>query len=79
MRVKQAKILEMNKSKSWPTRDQLVDFGKRHCMIDSPAAIIDSICAAARDYKPDIEQVIWEKMTILIEGGAASVSPPRKY
>lgn len=76
---KDALALKMNKSKSWPTREELIDFGKQHCMIDSPAAIIDSVCAAARDYKPEIEQVIWEKMSILIEGGAASVSPSRKY
>ena len=71
--------LKMNKSKSWPTREELIDFGKQHCMIDSPALIIDSVCAAALNYKPEIEPVIWEKMSILIEGGAASVSPSRKY
>ncbi|MDB5961485.1 MAG: hypothetical protein JWP59_2779 [Massilia sp.] len=71
--------LKMNKSKSWPTRQALIEFGKQHCLVDAPADIIDSMCAAALDYRPQIEPVIWGKMAPLIEGGAASVSPSRVF
>jgi serine/threonine-protein kinase HipA len=76
---KDALALKMNKTKSWPTRKQLIDFGKIHCLLDSPAEIIDSMCAHATAYVPDFEETVWGRMDQLIQTAAASISPSKKY
>lgn len=76
---KDSMALKMHKSKSWPTRQQLIDFGKLHCLVDDPAHVIDEVCAAAMDYRPAIEPVLWEKMAPLIAGGVGSVSPSKIF
>lgn len=69
--------LKMNKSKSWPTRAQLIEFGKAHCRLDRPQEIIDHIVDVVRSYAPDLEPgPIWQAMRPEMEKGAASISLP---
>ena len=41
--------LNLNKSKKYPTRQQLLDFGKKHCGVHHPEQIIERIAQAAQD------------------------------
>jgi serine/threonine-protein kinase HipA len=36
----------MNKTKDYPDRQQLIEFGRKHCAVDRPALIIDRIAEA---------------------------------
>lgn len=70
--------LKMNKEKAWPTRDQLIAFGKAHCKLDRPAAIIDELLEVVASYVPAIETGdIWQKMQPEIAKGVALLSKPR--
>lgn len=72
--------LKLNKTKSWPARDALIEFGKGHCKIDRPALIIDHIAEIAHAYRPQIEAGgIWTKIKTEITKGAYSVSGPRLH
>ena len=60
---KDVMALKLGKTKSWPYRDALIEFGQRHCEVDNPGLIIDSIVEAAASYVPDIEPGdIWIQM-----------------
>lgn len=69
--------LKMNKAKTWPTRAQLIEFGKAHCQLDRPQEIIDRIVDVVRSYVPDIAPgPIWARMHPEMEKGAISISAP---
>jgi hypothetical protein len=52
--------LKMAKTKSWPTRKSLVEFGQLHYKLDQPGQIIDQVIDAANAYVPQIDPgVIW--------------------
>lgn len=38
--------IKMNKTKDYPDRQQLIEFGRKHCAVDRPALIIDRIAEA---------------------------------
>jgi len=38
--------IKMNKSKIYPDRQQLIEFGRKHCAVDRPAVIIERIAEA---------------------------------
>lgn len=60
---KDVPALKMNKEKSWPTRQVLINFGKEHCLIAQPEQVIDSISSVAMEYRPEIEVgKIWFKI-----------------
>jgi serine/threonine-protein kinase HipA len=70
--------LKMNKEKSWPSRGELIEFGKAHCKQDRPAELIDGILEAIAAYTPTIEPgEIWKEMRTHIDQGVASISKPR--
>jgi serine/threonine-protein kinase HipA len=71
--------LKMNKEKSWPSREQLIEFGQMHCRLERPADIIDGILESIAAYIPAIEPgEIWGKMHTDIDKGLSSLSKPRK-
>ena len=66
--------LSLQKTKSWPSRDGLIEFGKRHCKLDHPGDIIDRIAQTALAYRPAIEPGgIWESMRMQIQTGCHSI------
>lgn len=67
--------LKMAKEKSWPDRERLIEFGKRHCKLDRPQDAIDRITEAAQAYRPGIEPgPIWQAVRMEIEKGCRSIS-----
>ncbi len=70
--------LRMNKAKSWPTRQTLLEFGRTHCKIDHPGRIIDQIVDTANSYVPSIEPgAIWDEMKKQIRAGSYSIADTR--
>lgn len=77
---KDAMALKMNKSKAWPTREQLLEFGKVHCRLDRPAAIVDDLIDVAISYRPEISAgEIWQSVSEQIKKGASSVRSARTF
>ncbi|WP_408158415.1 type II toxin-antitoxin system HipA family toxin [Herbaspirillum lusitanum] len=69
--------LKMNKAKSWPTRAELIEFGKAHCQLDRPQEIIDRVIDVVRSYSANIEPgPIWTLMYPEIVKGASSIGVP---
>ena len=67
--------LKMAKTKSWPSRKMLVEFGRTHCRLDQPGQIIDQVVEAASAYVPQIDPgAIWPRMKKQIDVGAYSIS-----
>ena len=55
--------LSLAKSKSWPNRKTLIEFGQKTCHVDHPALAIDRIVEAVAEYKPEHgDSEIWHKM-----------------
>lgn len=72
---KDVMALKLAKTKSWPYRDSLIGFAKRHCDIDNPDFVIDSIVEAAVSYVPDITPGdIWFQMKSQIDLGCSTMS-----
>lgn len=72
---KDVMALKLAKTKSWPYRNALIEFGKQHCDIDNPEIIIDSIIEAVNSYMPDIEAgEIWIQMKSQIDLGCSTMS-----
>lgn len=72
---KDVPALKMNKVKAWPTREDLVEFGKRHCSLDRPEITIDHILEATNSYQPEFEPgEIWQTMSKEIDRAIFSLS-----
>jgi len=70
--------LKMNKAKAWPSREQLIEFGKAHCKLDRPVEIIDEVIEVITSYIPAIDTgEIWEKMRPEIAKGIGMISKAR--
>ncbi len=55
--------LSLAKSKSWPDRKTLIEFGQKTCHVDHPALAIDRIVDSVAQYKPESDDSgIWRKM-----------------
>ena len=62
--------LKLAKSKSWPDRKTLIEFGRKHCHVEHPGNAIDRIVDAAANYKPeDGGSDIWRQMRKQMEVG----------
>ncbi len=59
--------LKLDKSKGWPTKKQLVEFGKAHCNLDQPEQIAERIADAAMAFRPDEDSEIWQQMKPIID------------
>lgn len=70
--------LKLKKTKSWPGREDLVEFGQTACLIDRPDQVIDQVVEAAHAYQPAIEAgPIWNEMRAQIDKGLGSVRGSR--
>jgi serine/threonine-protein kinase HipA len=58
--------LKLDKSKAWPTKKQLVEFGKAYCNLDRPEQIAERIADAAMAYRPEEDSAIWQQMKPII-------------
>lgn len=65
--------LSLAKSRKWPTRQELEEFGRRVCHVSAPGAAIDQAVDAFDRYRPAITGPAWKKMKQLIEASAFSV------
>lgn len=67
--------LKLAKSKMWPTRKTLCEFGKVHCLIDRPQDIIDHITSHALSYQArESDSTIWQAMRTEIEKACFGLS-----
>lgn len=58
--------LNLNKTKSWPLKRDLVEFGKKHCGIDRPEEVLERIATAAMEYRPPEDSGIYKTMQPII-------------
>ena len=54
--------LKLNKTKSWPTRQDLIDFGQTHCRLQHASEIVDQIVDVAQSWTPAENSTIWDLM-----------------
>ena len=67
--------LKMAKTKSWPTRNTLIEFGRTHCKLDHPEQIINQIVEVVYAYVPQIDPgAIWTQMKKQIGAGSYSIT-----
>ena len=83
MQTDRTLALKMNKSKSYPTREALIAFGKQHCHARSPEKIIERIGEAMHDtlnaHGDRVETAFFQRLSREWQDGLASISPPRKH
>jgi serine/threonine-protein kinase HipA len=66
--------LKLAKSKSWPDRKTLIQFGRQHCRVEHAGTILDRIADAASEYQPeDSASDLWRQMREQIETGLQSI------
>ena len=66
--------LKLAKTKSWPDRKALIQFGQKHCHVEQAARVLDRIADAAYQYKPEESgSGIWQQMRDQIETGVQSI------
>lgn len=69
--------LRLNKSKSWPNREELIAFGQVHCDVDQPAHVIDRVLDAVAQYRPnDDDSGIWRRMRQHMEPALSMLASP---
>ena len=67
--------LKLAKTKSWPDRETLIQFGLKNCHVEQAASTLDRIADAASQYKPeDSDSEMWRRMRGQIETGLQSIS-----
>jgi serine/threonine-protein kinase HipA len=81
MQTDRTMALKLNKSKSYPTRDELIVFGKVHCHVRHPEKMIDRIGEAMleslRENRARVDPVFFDRMTSEWDRGLTSISPDR--
>ncbi len=67
--------LTLAKRKEWPTRKELVEFGRDTCRVHDADGTIDRIVGAANGYTPGSDESgIWKKMKVEIDSAARSLA-----
>jgi serine/threonine-protein kinase HipA len=66
--------LKLNGTKSWPSKKDLIAFGKENCRIDYPERIIEQIADTAMEYSPPEACDIWEQIKPKIGGACLGMS-----
>jgi len=77
--------IKMNKSKDYPDRQQLIDFGRKHCAVDKPELIIERISeamsTALATHRPRIDTELFQGMAAQWDIGRMTAQhnsvPPR--
>ena len=66
--------LKLARSKSWPDRKTLIQFGLQHCRVEHAGRILDRIVDATSEYTPeDSASELWRQMREQIELGLQSI------
>ena len=66
--------LKLAKTKSWPDRETLIEFGLKHCHVEQAASVLDRIMDAVSQYKPEeSDSGMWRQMRDRIETGLQSI------
>jgi len=66
--------LKLARSKSWPDRKTLIEFGLQHCRVEHAGRILDRIVDATSEYTPeDSASELWRQMRGQIETGLQSI------
>lgn len=60
-------------TKAWPDRRQLERFGRDHCALDNPGAIVDDVVERALAFKPDVRTKMWKAIRAETERAARSL------
>lgn len=66
--------LGLGGTKSWPDRRRLERFGREHCELDHPGAIIDAVIELALDFAPPARTKMWKAIRGVAEGAARSLA-----
>lgn len=66
--------LRMAKSRSFPTRPVLENFGRVHCAMSRPDLVIDEIVAAVAAYRPQIDGAAWHKLRTIFEQSSVQLN-----
>ncbi len=54
-------------TKAWPDRGRLEKFGRDHCALDNPGAIIDEIVERSLAFRPDLRTKMWKAIRAAAE------------
>jgi serine/threonine-protein kinase HipA len=60
-------------TKAWPDRRQLERFGRDHCALERPGAIMDDVVERALAFKPDARTKMWKAIRAETERAARSL------
>ena len=73
--------LNLAKSKQYPDRSTLMEFGSIHCLVKRPAEIIerisDAMSATLDEYREHVDPGLWQSMRTEWDAGRASVAEAR--
>ena len=67
--------LKLAKSKSWPDRKTVIDFGQKICDVERSEDVVDRIVDAVAQYKPDSDESgIWKQMRTQLDSSLFTLS-----
>jgi serine/threonine-protein kinase HipA len=72
--------LNLSKSKQYPDRRTLMEFGSIHCQVKRPAEVIerisDAMAATLLEYRERVQPRLWQSLKVEWDAGRASVAAP---
>lgn len=75
--------LKLNKSKSYPTREEMLDFGIRHCGVRQPEQVIERIAQAMhetlQEHRNLFPQVFAQRINAEWDSGRSSLEPDKVF
>lgn len=75
--------LKLNKKKTYPSREELIAFGKQHCYVQKPEALIerigDGMSAALHAHRDRVPTAFYERLRSEWETGLGSLGPSMVY
>ena len=66
--------LGLGGTKAWPDRAGLEAFGRRHCELDRPGAVIDEIVERALSFRPASRGSMWKSIRAVMEHAARTLA-----
>ncbi len=67
--------LSLGGTRQWPDRKRLEDFGRDHCGIAHPRALIDEVVERALGFKPHSRTPMWKSIHAEVRKAADALSP----
>lgn len=79
MQTDRTLALKLNKRYSYPTREELIAFGKEHCYVTKPEQVIEriseSMLGSLYEHRPRVPAAFFERLHSEWEAGIGSMSP----